>query len=69
MLGALGFGLMAYLVLRYPRWLAWRSRGGTWQPTREQLAQIDAADVVPVRIAGGVLVIFAIGFAIAGLLS
>jgi hypothetical protein len=60
--GAVVLGVTAYAVLRNPRWLAWRARGGTARPTPEQLADVKTADVTVVRVVGVVTALFAVGF-------
>lgn len=67
--GAVVLGVAAYAVLRNPRWLAWRARGGTARPTAEQLADVKTADVIVVRVFGVVTALFAVGFVAAALVA
>lgn len=66
---AVVLGVAAYAVLRNPRWLAWRARGGRATPTPEQLADVKKADVTVVRVFGVVIALFAVGFVAAAFLA
>ena len=62
--GALALGAASYLVLRYPRLLFLRTKSLHGRPTPEQLAEVQTADVVVVRIFGVGLGLAALWFAV-----